>query len=185
MRSRYEAVTGQTVRLVLTVSINGQLFDPISFGTVEILKSGSNVVITRFQKPNRLSTGVYYVDWAIPSNDPNDSNYQANFDGSGFYVDRWNNIKISSTTTTAKELDFFVFPKNYNASQLSEKAALRFNFELLSTTMTSGSKDFLIARASEVDNQLVSGFSVFPEANAQLRKDNNIIKNWSAVTHNP
>ena len=77
--SRAAAVQGQTTRLKVKFYRNGVLADPYSVGSVQIKNPLGTVLAT--SSPTQESTGVYYVDYAIPDAAV-----------TGWYTDVWNSI---------------------------------------------------------------------------------------------
>lgn len=74
---RGQAQQGQTVRLKGIFTLGGTLFDPYEVREVQILASDGETILRIFNSGEIVheSLGVYYVDWAIPSDEATDVHF--------------------------------------------------------------------------------------------------------------
>ena len=168
---RYNAVEAQTVRLYFRNYISNILTN-VSPLSVEIRSRGSSTVLASPTIVNE-STGVYYVDWAIPSSSVDSLRYSPTFPGTGDYQDVW-----KSGVTTLLSQDFFVYPENFpnNLAKISEPIKLIHTLE--TNRFEEGAKDYLTWRVAEANNRLIVGESLFPEGELQLFLGDQLIRNY-------
>lgn len=168
---RYNAVEAQTVRLYFR-NYSSNILTNVSPLSVEIRSRGSSTVLASPIIVNE-STGVYYVDWAIPSSDVDSLKYSPTFPGTGDYQDVW-----KSGVTTLLSQDFFVYPENFpnNLAKITEP--IRLNHTLETNRFDEGAKDYLTWRVAEINNSLVAGESLFPEGQLQLFLGDQLIRNY-------
>lgn len=168
---RYNAVEAQTVRLYFR-NYSSNILTNVSPLTVEIRSRGSSTVLASPTIVNE-STGIYYVDWAIPSSNVDSLKYSPTFPGTGDYQDVW-----KSGTTTLLSQDFFVYPENFpnNLAKIAEPIKLIHTLE--TNRFEEGTKDYLTWRVAEVTNKLIVGESLFPEGQLQLFMGDQLIRNY-------
>lgn len=101
--------------------------------TISVQIKFSNLFIASLN-PIRESTGVYYVDYFIPSSDPNDIFFDINFPGEGVYEDVWN-------VDGNQFVQNFIVKKEISLPTTEEP--LTFTYQLINTEINKGSDDYL------------------------------------------
>lgn len=85
---RDQAYRGETVRLYLYFYEDNILTDPYNPGYVDILYPNLSVVSGMDDiVPTRVTSGTYYIEWAIPSTIP-----------PNYYYDKWAGIKTTAVS---------------------------------------------------------------------------------------
>lgn len=98
-RSRSNGKTGENILLYAFFYKNGELAEPSSVGTVELLDSNSNVMASIASSDlDNLGNGIYRANYYVPESW-----------AKGHYIDRWNGIVYEiGDSSTVKGLDFIV-----------------------------------------------------------------------------
>ena len=172
---RLHAVEGSTVRLYFRSYVSNILtdVDPV---TCQIQARTSTIVLANLPV-TKESTGIYYVDWAIPSSVVGSLKYSASFPGAGDYNDIWTYTGGSLTQ------DFYVFPENWPNDLAKITEPIKLNHILETPRMESGAKDFITWRIQEQNGKLVNGESLFPEGEIELWYGSNVIQNYKPFIH--
>jgi len=189
VRDRYNAVEGQRVRLYMRFYANGVLIDPTSLGSVLIAPEDEpSGVLVSFTAPVRESLGTYYVEWRVPSSDPESPYYNVLF---ASYVDRgmrnmrdtWNDIAVGGAVIVQYG-NFYVRTDDAEVT-FDPDNLLAFDYSILTPTIGKGSNDYFIVEAIERENRISNTGAEFPDGQITIQKDQGRVRQWQDATSLP
>jgi hypothetical protein len=176
---RFNAAEASTVRLYFR-NYNGNILTDTAVSSVQLRAKNSSVVLQSVNGVSIVheSTGVYYIDWAIPSSLQGSLKYSATFPGAGDYQDVW---AYTGPTTLAQ--DFYVYQEGYPTSLAEVVEPIRLTHDLSTNRFEAGASDFLMWRITEANGRLIPGETLYPEGDMQIFFGNKVIKNYLPFIH--
>jgi len=147
------AQQGQTVRLKATFLLGGTLFDPDDVREVRILAADGETILATFTGADIVheALGVFYVDWAIPSDEP-----------TNVHFDRWFVTASSGGTEDQETEHFLVLPFSTVTAHAAYMTPDELRLELPGDTTMSDAQLVTAIALAQLSIEEVSGNTFLP-----------------------